>query len=83
MIMAKKKQKLANKPAENQSLGDRINNLKTFFELSKKELKKVVWPDKKETMSTTGAVAILVVVISLFLGIMDLGLSKIIEAILS
>jgi preprotein translocase subunit SecE len=34
-------------------------------------------------MSTTGAVAILVVVISLFLGIMDLGLSKIIEAILS
>jgi|JTFN01.1.fsa_nt_gb preprotein translocase subunit SecE len=83
MIMAKKKQKLANKPAENQGLGDRINNLKVFFELSKKELKKVVWPDKKETMSTTGAVAILVVVISLFLGIMDLGLSKIIEAILS
>ncbi|WP_455991372.1 preprotein translocase subunit SecE [Desulfoplanes sp. PS50] len=81
--MAKKKQKLANKPAENQGLGDRINNLKVFFELSKKELKKVVWPDKKETMSTTGAVAILVVVISLFLGIMDLGLSKIIEAILS
>ncbi|MGX9366897.1 preprotein translocase subunit SecE [Desulfoplanes sp. PS50] len=74
---------MANKPAENQGLGDRINNLKVFFELSKKELKKVVWPDKKETMSTTGAVAILVVVISLFLGIMDLGLSKIIEAILS
>jgi preprotein translocase subunit SecE len=81
--MAKKKQKLANKPAENQGLGDRINNLRTFFENSKKELKKVVWPDKKETMSTTGAVLILVVVISLFLGVMDLGLSKIIEAILS
>ncbi len=83
MIMAKKKQKLANKPTENQGLGDRINDLRTFFETSKKELKKVVWPDKKETMSTTGAVLILVVVISLFLGVMDLGLSKIIEAILS
>jgi preprotein translocase subunit SecE len=81
--MAKKKQKLANKPAEHRGLGERINDLRTFFDLSKKELKKVVWPDKKETMSTTGAVMILVVVISLFLGIMDLGLSKIIEAILS
>ncbi|GAU07555.1 preprotein translocase subunit SecE [Desulfoplanes formicivorans] len=81
--MAKKNQKLANKPAENRGLGERISDLRTFFELSKKELKKVVWPDKKETMSTTGAVMILVVVISLFLGVMDLGLSKIIEAILS
>ncbi|PIE69391.1 MAG: preprotein translocase subunit SecE [Deltaproteobacteria bacterium] len=81
--MAKKNQKLAAKPVEKQGVGEKMNALKTFFELSKKELKKVVWPDKKETMSTTGAVMILVVVISLFLGVMDLGLSKIIEAILS
>ncbi|WP_462323362.1 preprotein translocase subunit SecE [Desulfoplanes sp.] len=81
--MAKKKQKLANQPAQQQGIGQKINELRTFFDLSKRELKKVVWPDKKETMSTTGAVAILVVVISLFLGIIDLGLSKIVEAILS
>ena len=81
--MAIKKQKLVRKPEADQGIGQKINDLKSFFDLSKKELKKVVWPDKKETMSTTGAVLILVVVISVFLGIMDLGLAKVIEAILS
>lgn len=81
--MAQKKQKLVRKPEEDQGIGQKINDLKSFFDLSKKELKKVVWPDKKETMSTTGAVLILVLVISVFLGITDLGLAKIIEAILS
>ncbi|MCM0753744.1 preprotein translocase subunit SecE [Desulfovibrio aminophilus] len=61
----------------------KIGELKTFFEESKVEIKKVVWPTRKETVTTCIAVLVLVLVMSLFLGIVDLGFSKIIEAILS
>jgi len=61
----------------------RIAQLKEFFDQSKVEIKKVVWPSRKETIATSLAVLILVLVMSLFLGIVDLGLAKAIEAILS
>ena len=61
----------------------KLGELKTFFEESKVEIKKVVWPTRKETVTTCIAVLVLVLVMSLFLGIVDLGFSKIIEAILS
>jgi preprotein translocase subunit SecE len=47
------------------------------------ELKKVIWPDKQETISTSSAVLLLVVVMAFFLGAVDLVLTKIIAAILS
>ncbi len=61
----------------------KVQELKEFFEESQVELKKVTWPSRKETLATCAAVMILVVVMSLFLGIVDLGLSKIVEAVLS
>jgi preprotein translocase subunit SecE len=61
----------------------KAQELKEFFEESQVELKKVTWPTRKETLATCTAVMILVVVMSLFLGIVDLGLSKIVEAVLS
>jgi preprotein translocase subunit SecE len=67
---------------ESQSIGAKISQFREFFEESKVELKKVTWPTRKETIATSTAVLILVFVMSLFLGLVDLGLAKIIEAIL-
>lgn len=61
----------------------KLDEFRIFFEKSKLELKKVVWPDKQETISTSAAVLLLVVVLAFFLGILDLGLTKFIAAILS
>jgi preprotein translocase subunit SecE len=55
---------------------------KTFFEQSKMEMKKVTYPSQKQTMATCGSVLVLVVIISAFLGVVDVALAKIIEAIL-
>jgi preprotein translocase subunit SecE len=68
---------------ERQGLGRKVEDLRIFFEQSKVELKKVVWPDRQEIISTSSAVLLLVVVLAFFLGMVDLGLSKIIAAILS
>ncbi|MGE4299296.1 MAG: preprotein translocase subunit SecE [Desulfovibrionaceae bacterium] len=64
-------------------MGDKARQLKEFFEESKVELKKVTWPSRKETITTGIAVVVLVIVFSLFLGIVDLGLSKVVKLILS
>jgi preprotein translocase subunit SecE len=61
----------------------KLEEFKEFFELSKIEIKKVVWPTRKETMATGIAVLVLVVVMSLFLGVVDLALAKLVEKILS
>lgn len=61
----------------------KIAQLRDFFEESKAELKKVTWPSRKETIATSIAVIVLTIVMSVYLGIVDLGLSKIVEFILS
>jgi len=50
-----------------------------FLVDAKVELKKVTWPTRKELLSTTAVVLILVFLIAFFLGIVDLGLVKIIR----
>lgn len=66
-----------------------VSSEKNFFEKSiqflrevKIELKKVTWPSRKQTMGSTVVVIILVMVISLFLGVVDFGLSNLIRAVL-
>ena len=46
------------------------------------ELKKVVWPTRKDTIASTSVVLVLVMIIAIFLGLVDFGLSRIIRAIL-
>jgi len=53
-----------------------------FLREVKVELKKVTWPSRKQTMGSTLVVIILVMIISLFLGVVDVGLSGIIRAVL-
>ena len=68
---------------EKTGIAAKAQELKTFFEEAQVELKKITWPSRKETYQTCAAVMVLVLVMSLFLGIVDLGLSKLIEAVLS
>ncbi|WP_027179171.1 preprotein translocase subunit SecE [Maridesulfovibrio bastinii] len=84
--MAKKKGKGAGTQqvkAETHGIGGKFGEFVEFLEESKGEIKKVVWPTRKETIQTCSAVLVLVVVMSLFLGVVDLGLSKLVETILS
>lgn len=75
--------KPAKKPQERKASSEpgKIEQAKVFFEESKAELKKVTWPTKKEIRVTTIAVLILVTLMSIFLGVLDLGLVKIVGAI--
>ena len=64
-------------------IGQKVASAKEFYEESLGEMKKVVWPTKKETTATSIAVFVVVVVMSLFLGAADLVLSRIVQSILS
>lgn len=52
--------------------------IKKFVDEVKTEFFKIVWPDKKTTLGLTGIVATLTVVLSLYLGSVDLLLGKLI-----
>lgn len=55
-----------------------LNKVKEFFREVKAEIKKVVFPSRDELIGSTWVVIITVIVISLFLGMVDLGLSKLV-----
>ncbi len=56
-----------------------IKKIKEFFREVKVEIKKVVFPTKDELIGSTWVVIIIIIVVSLFLGVVDLGLSKLVE----
>ncbi len=51
------------------------NSTKQFLSEVVSELKKVTWPNRKETLGATGVVLILVIIIAVYLGIIDYLLS--------
>jgi len=53
-----------------------------FFREVRVELKKVTWPSRKETIASTSVVLITVILVAFFLGIVDLGLSRLIKVFL-
>lgn len=56
-----------------------LNKVKDFFQEVKVEIKKVVFPSKDELIGSTWVVIITVIVISVFLGIVDLGLTELVR----
>jgi len=54
-----------------------------FLREVKVELKKVTWPTRKQTLGSTAVVIVLVMIISFFLGIVDLGLSHLLRVVLN
>ncbi len=56
-----------------------FERIKNFFREVKVETKKVNYPSKDELVGSTWVVIITVVIVSVFLGIVDLSLAKIIK----
>lgn len=61
---------------------DGIRHAIEFFEEAWQELKKVHWPSRKETYAATLVVILVVVLISIYLALVDLGLTKAIQALI-
>jgi preprotein translocase subunit SecE len=59
-----------------------VEKTRQFLAGSKVELKKVTWPTPKQTLASTSVVIIVVVIVSVFLGIVDFGLTKVVKLIL-
>ena len=56
--------------------------IKEFAGEVRAEFDKIAWPDKKHTMASTGVVIVLVIIISFYLGAVDLILGKLISFVL-
>ena len=64
------------------SIKEKFEGAKQFLREVKKELKKVTWPSRKDTLSATLVVLVAVFIIAIFLGIVDSGLSNLIKELL-
>ena len=58
------------------------SQIKKFVEEVKVEFLKIVWPDKKMTLGLTGVVVVLTIIISIYLGSVDLLLGKVVASFL-
>ncbi len=59
-----------------------VKRLKQFFREVKIELKKVAFPSKDELVGSTWVVIVVVLIISFYLGIVDVGLAEIVKRLL-
>jgi len=59
-----------------------LQKILQFLQEVKLELRKVVWPTRKDTLASTSVVLVIVIIIAFFLGMIDLGLTRVIRAIL-
>jgi len=59
-----------------------LEKVKTFLKEAKVELRKVAWPSRKQTLTSTSVVILLVVVVSIFLGIIDFGIAHLLKWVL-
>ena len=58
------------------------SNIRTFVHQVQVEFNKIVWPDRKVTFGLTGFVIVLVVILSMYLGSVDLLLGKLVSLVL-
>lgn len=59
-----------------------LRRVRQFFREVVAEFKKVTWPTRREVANSTAVVIIVVFVVALYLGVVDIGLSKIVGLIL-
>ena len=60
----------------------KINDAKQFVTEARGELKKVTWPTRQQATSATWVVILLSIFIAIYLGLVDLGLSRLVKYIL-
>ena len=59
-----------------------LSQIRQFLEEARAELKKVTWPTRNQTLASTAVVLVVVIVVSMFLGLVDFGLAKLIKVLL-
>jgi preprotein translocase subunit SecE len=59
-----------------------VQSARTYFADVQSELRKVTWPQRKEAVAGTIGVIVVVGVITAVLGIVDMGLAKVVELVL-
>ncbi|MEW6186293.1 MAG: preprotein translocase subunit SecE [Thermodesulfobacteriota bacterium] len=59
-----------------------IGQVKDFLREVRIELRKVTWPTRKETIAATSMVIGLSIVVAFILGVLDVGLAKVVDLIL-
>lgn len=60
----------------------KLEKAKQFLREVRVELKKVTWPSRTQTIGSTAVVILLVLILSVFLGVVDAGLSKLVQLVL-
>ena len=58
-----------------------LTRTRTFLTDVRVELKKVTWPSRQDTMSSTGVVLVVVFIISFYLGFIDILLSRMVTSL--
>lgn len=81
-VLPQKKQSTATGAAATKPKETIVSKSAQFLREVKVELKKVTWPSRKQTIGSTAVVIALVMLISLFLGVVDLGISSLIRIVL-
>ena len=76
-----KKLAVSARPAPAKPRDNFITKSLQFLREVKMELTKVTWPSRKQTMGSTLVVIILVMIISFFLGVVDIGLSNLVRVV--
>ena len=59
-----------------------LEKIKQFYKDVKAEMKKVAYPSREELIGSTWVVVISVFIVSIYLGVVDIGLAKIVKALL-
>lgn len=72
----------AGKSGESGGASNLFKTIGLFLRQAKIELKKVKWPTRKELIASTVVVIVLTLLVSLYLGLVDLGLIKIIKHVI-
>ena len=81
-LLPQKKQSAAANPVPTKPKDNIFTKTAQFLREVKVELKKVTWPSRKQTIGSTAVVIALVMIISLFLGVVDFGISSLIRIVL-
>ncbi len=76
------KSKAVAKQDQDQKSSFQFSRISEFVSEVKVEFRKIVWPDKKVTIGSTGVVIVLVCILSIYLGAVDLFVGKLISQLL-
>ena len=61
---------------------DFLNRVREFFKEVAAEFRRVNWPSRNDVASSTMVVLVVVFVLAMYLGAVDVGLSRLVEVIL-